>query len=165
MATTQNASFSKIVTTDTTANSLVVGGATPSATAGTGGIKCGPIVQTSITNGSTLLISSTAPTIASGFGVGASILSGTANSFRINVGTGGVATGGVIQLPASATGWNCFIENLTARSANRADQQCVQQAGPNDTVTSVAIQNQTISTGAALAFTASDVLSVVCLAF
>ncbi len=296
MATTQNSSFSKIVTTDTSVNSLVVGGATPSATAGTGGIKAGPINVSTIdasgtstlvavnmsgllsvtgfgtssfsaasnainqvsvantntttptatiagysitvgatqegvlygfssgfttanrrvanglslealapgglslsaidaagvirfytgganlagtisiaqnwsfvgsvtapsyVNGATLLVSSTAPTVASGFGV-TPVITGTATSFRINVGTGGVATGGVFAMPTAATGWNCFVENLTATAANRSDQRCVQIGS---TTTGVTIQNQTISTGAALAFSASDILSVVCFAY
>jgi len=49
MATTQAVSFTKLVTTDTSANSLVVGGATASATTGTGGIQAGPVVCTTLT--------------------------------------------------------------------------------------------------------------------
>jgi hypothetical protein len=48
MANVQNLTALKFVTTDTTANSLIVGGATANATSGTGGVKCGPIVNTTL---------------------------------------------------------------------------------------------------------------------
>lgn len=114
-----------------------------------------------ISLGANLLLSVTAPTVSSGFGASPSI-SGTAASFRVNVGTGGTATGGVLTMPTAATGWNCHVENLTGTAANRADQRTVQMAS---TTASVTIQNQTVSTGAALAWTASDVVSLVCAAY
>lgn len=161
MATAQNATFNKLVTTDTSATSLVVGGATPNATTGTGGVNCGPITQTSIKNGTTLLISATAPTIASGFGVGATI-AGTANTFRVTMPAGSSSNGGVVNLPTATNGWNCFVEDLTANAANRADQRTVQISS---TVNSATFQHQTVSTGAALAMADGDVLSFVCLAY
>ena len=102
-------------------------------------------------------ISGTAPTIASGFGTTPSVVAsnGTA-AFSVNVGTGGIATGGVLTMPASTTDWaSLSVKNLTALAANRADQHTVITAS---TTTSLTVQNQTISTGAALAWTASDVL-------
>ena len=109
------------------------------------------------------LINVTAPTIASGFGSSPSVPAnnGTA-AFTVNVGTGGTASAGVITMPAAATGWNCAVENRTGVAANRANQRTVQTA---TTTTSVTVQNQTISTGAALAWTASDVLALTCMGY
>jgi hypothetical protein len=103
-----------------------------------------------------------APTVSSGFGSSPAI-TGTMTSFRINVGTGGSATGGVLATGATApNGWNCFVDNITALAANRANQRTAMTASSTTTVT---IQNQTISTGAALAWTASDVIAMNCIAF
>jgi hypothetical protein len=100
----------------------------------------------------------TAPTISSGFGTTPSIsASNGTTAFRVGVGTGGTASSGIIALPTAANGWNAIVENLTAVAANRADQRTVVTASSTTTVT---VQNQTISTGAALAWTASDVLVV-----
>lgn len=109
---------------------------------------------------STVADATAAPTIASGFGTGSSIVgsNGTA-AFQVNVGTGGVATGGVINVFTSTTGWICIVTNQTAVAANRGDQRTVQTASTTGTVT---IQNQTISTGAALAWTASDKVMLSC---
>jgi len=105
----------------------------------------------------------TAPTIASGFGASPSIVSanGTA-AFTVNVGTGGTATAGVITMPAATTGWICHVENLTGTLGNYANQRTVQIAS---TTTSITIENQTISTGAVLAWTASDVLVITATAY
>lgn len=102
---------------------------------------------------------STAPTVTSA-GTSPSVTgsNGTA-AFRVNVGTGGTATTVVMAMPASTTGWNCFAENITATAANRAGQRVVLQSS---TTTAVTVQNQTISTGAALAFTASDIVAFQC---
>lgn len=108
----------------------------------------------------TSIISATAPTVSSGFGSSPSI-SGTAASFTVNVGTGGTASSGVLAMPTATNGWGCTVTNQTAVAANRANQWTVQTASSQ---TSVTVQNQTISTGAALAWTASDVLSLVCIA-
>lgn len=107
--------------------------------------------------------SATAPTISSGFGSSPSIPAnnGTA-AFTVNVGTGGAASSGVIGMPTATTGWSCNVTNQTAVAANRGDQRTVQTAS---TATTITVQNQTISTGAALVWTASDVLVVQCRAY
>lgn len=66
---------------------------------------------------SAMLMSATAPIISSGFGTSPSIVTsnGTA-SFTVNVGTGGTASSGVIGLPASTNGWNCFCEDINTFS-------------------------------------------------
>lgn len=110
-----------------------------------------------------LAVSATAPTIGSGFGTSPSIVAsnGTA-AFTVNVGTGGTASNGVITMPAATTGWIAHVENLTGTLGNYANQRTVQIAS---TTTSITLENQTISTGAALAWTASDVLVVTAIAY
>jgi len=105
----------------------------------------------------------TAKTIVSGFGTSAAITAsnGTA-AFALNVGTGGVATGGVIGFPAAPNGWKLCVENITATAANLADQRTVQTAS---TTTTATVQNQTVTTGAALAWTASDILLIAAFAY
>lgn len=100
--------------------------------------------------GTVTLITNTAPTISSGFGTSPAILSsnGTA-TFRVNVGTGGVATSGVIALPAATTGWNCVVSDFT-----------------NNTVTrETASTTTTVTVTAAAAWAASDTLIFNCAAY
>ena len=110
-----------------------------------------------------LLMSSTAPTISSGFGTSPTVpnANGTA-AFTINVGTGGTATAGIIALPTAATGWNCFVQDITSNLANDPEEQTVQTAS---STTTASIESQNISTGAAAAWTASDILGVSCFAY
>lgn len=111
--------------------------------------------------GGTLTFSSAIPTVSSGFGTSPTI-AGRAVSFEVNVGTGGAASSGVIAMNATANqSWNCSVTNITSNAANRAGQWTVQTTGGQTTVT---VQNQTISTGAALAWTASDILRLNCAA-
>lgn len=66
-------------------------------------------------------VSTTAPTISSGFGTSPSIVSSNGSlSFQINVGTGGVATTGVIGLPTATNGWVCTCEDVTTQSTTVA---------------------------------------------
>ena len=99
------------------------------------------------------------PSISSGFGTSPSVTfsNGTA-TFRVNVGTGGVASSGVVGINVGGSLWNCTVYNLTAHAGNRADDT-VMTASNGTTVT---VQNQTKSTGAAVAWTASDVLVFNC---
>jgi hypothetical protein len=108
------------------------------------------------------LISVTAPTISSGFGTSPSVTAnnGTA-AFTVNVGTGGTSSSGVISLPVASVGWNCMVNNNSASAAHRADNT-VQTAS---TTNSVTIESQTKSTGAAVAWTASDALRLNCFAY
>lgn len=112
--------------------------------------------------GSTTLVVSVVPTIGSGFGTTPTIPSGASTAaFTVNVGTGGTATSGVITLLAATTGWNCFVNDITAAAAHVA-YNTVQTAS---TTTSVTLENQTKSTGAAVAWAASDILRVSCFAY
>lgn len=112
--------------------------------------------------GANLAFSSAAPTISSGFGTGPSVTAGTAAAFRIDVGTGGTATAGVIALPTATNGWNCFVEDITATTANATDRRTVQLSSTTATAT---VESQLVSTGAATAWGASDILAVSCTAF
>lgn len=113
--------------------------------------------------GTTSTFSGTTPSVSSGFGTSPSVTAGQATSFRLNVGTGGSASAGVIAMGyQAATGWNCFVQNITAQAANTGDKRTVQTASSTTTVT---VQNQTISTGGASAWAASDVLALICAAY
>lgn len=107
-----------------------------------------------------LLMSNTAPTIASGFGTGPSVVShnGTA-AFRVNVGTGGVATSGVVTLPTASAGWSCAANNIT--TTNGTTFLTKQTA---NSTTSATFGNFDAA-GASAAWAASDVLFIQCMAF
>ena len=109
------------------------------------------------------LFTANAPTVSSGFGTSPTI-AGITTAFTINIGTGGSASSGVLTMGAfaAANGWICDVKNLTALAANRANQWTVQTA---TTTTTVTVQNQTISTGAALVWTASDILQMACIGY
>jgi len=119
-------------------------------------------IASRILMGANPLVSSTAPTISSGFGTSPSVANnnGTA-AFTINVGTGGTATSGVVGLPAATTGWNCHVTDITATAAHTA-LETMQIAS---TTTTVTIESQNRSTGAASAWAASSILRVSCFAY
>ena len=103
-----------------------------------------------------------APTIASGFGNGASVTAGTTSyAFLVNTGTGGVASSGVLAL-ATATGapsgWVCSASDITTPASNST--QMIAQ-----TATNVTLQNYARTTGLAAAWPASDVLAVGCVGY
>jgi len=139
--------------------------ATNATTAGVtsaGGIAAakGIAIGTNLRFGANILASATASTISSGFGTSPSIASnnGTA-AFTVNVGTGGVATSGVIGLPTVTTGWHCFCEDRTTYSATVF--MCRQTAFS----TSSATIGQFTNAAVAQAWTASDILKVSCFAY
>lgn len=139
-------------TTSTSTGSLRTAGGIAAAkaiTAGTGGYRLA----------SSLMISSTAPTIASGFCTSPTVpnSNGTA-AFTVNVGTACGASSGVITMPTAATGWVCSAINIT----NPATNVVAQSAG---TTTSVTLTNYVRTTGVAGNFTASDVLRLQCTAY
>lgn len=122
------------------------------------------IGATGIFNGvsTNLLIGTAAPTIGSGFGTSPSILSSNGSTtFRINVGTGGTATGGVISMPTAATGWNCTFGVLNPSSTNLASQNVMTASN----TTTVTISNELTSTGIATAWPASTTILATCLAY
>lgn len=94
---------------------------------------------------------SATPSISSGFGTSPSVTSSNGSAtFRVNVGTGGVATSGVIAMNTSAgTGWNCQVVDIT-----------------NNTVTRMTASNTTtVTVTAAAAWAASDILALNCWAY
>lgn len=144
-----------LVTNGTNSVTLVAGtaGALPLKLAATfisNGINGSPWIGTATP---TVTSAGTSPTVPNSNGTAA---------FRINVGTGGTATTIVLGLPLAQTGWNCFGTNLTGAAANRAAGVIVQQSS---TTTAATLQYQTLSTGVALAFTASDIVAINCMAF
>jgi hypothetical protein len=68
--------------------------------------------------GSKIVDVNTSPTISSGFGTSPTIPSANGTvAFTVNVGTGGVATTGVIGLPAATTGWYVHCDDVTTQTA------------------------------------------------
>lgn len=110
----------------------------------------------------TLISSATAPTISSGFGSSPSVASnnGTA-TFRINIGTGGTATGGVVGLPTASNGWNCMVQEFAPNATALLSVTVITASS----TTSVTVQNDLLSTGAATAWQASQVLIFNCAAY
>jgi|SRR6185295_5852044 len=96
------------------------------------------------------IISTFPPTVNSGFGTSPTITDvyGGAFAFTVNVGTGGVATSGVLTMPATNSGgtWICFVSDETSAVVTR------QTASTSTTVT---------VTGAS-AWTAADKLRFIC---
>lgn len=103
--------------------------------------------------GTALILSTTAPTISSGFGGTPSIAAnnGTA-AFTINVGTGGAATSGVIGLPTATTGWRVNCDDVTTQSAT------VYLTKQTATSTTTATIGNFDAAGAAAAWVASNIL-------
>jgi hypothetical protein len=112
------------------------------------------------------LLSNTAPTIASGFGTGATINSTNVNgsaSFLLYVGTGGSATNGVLTMPSAPSGtvthgWACHADDLTTQTSTVFVTK--QTASTSTTVT---LGNFNTS-GAPAAWASADFLEVMCLA-
>lgn len=107
-----------------------------------------------LNSGSLLLppLCGSAPTISSGFGTSPSIVNQYgAASFEVNVGTGGSATSGVIQLNPNAApnGWSCTAVDMSTNIVTRE----------------TAFSTTTVTLTAASAWTASDKLLVNCGAF
>lgn len=113
--------------------------------------------------GTALVAANTAPTITSaGTSPSVTASSGTM-AFRVNVGTGGTATTIVLALPTATTGWNCFGNDITAAAANRNPTGALMLQ--SSTTTAATLQYQTVATGVALAFTASDIVAINCVGF
>lgn len=130
---------------------------------GADGVAFAPFSAISYALGTPILITGTAPTVTSA-GTSPSVTSsnGTA-TFRVNVGTGGTATTIVLAMPTASTGWNCNGSNITAAAANRNPTGILFQQ--SSTTTAATLQYQTVGTGAALAFVASDIVQISCMAF
>lgn len=147
------------------AQGLSIGNASPmipySATLSTNSLGASQIFTFPNQSG-TFVVSGTASTISSGFGTSPTLVvnNGTA-AFTLNVGSGGTATTGILAMPRAANGWNCQVNDLTAAAANAAYN--TRQTASS--TTRVTVQNQTTSTGAAVAWGANDILGVSCFAY
>ncbi len=137
MATTQAVSFTKIVTTDTTANSLIVGGATPSATAGTGGIKCGPIVNTTLNaSGTSTLVAVTMSGALTNTQLGTSSFTAGGNSnnqLRVentSAGTGAIASMNLRNDGTFNGGFRVLSSTFSTSGPDIADALSVHWNGP-----------------------------------
>jgi hypothetical protein len=109
-----------------------------------------------------LVWSNTAPTVTSaGTSPSVTASNGTAN-FIVNVGTGGTASATVMAMPTATAGWTCSVSDITAAAARIANQSDRQMAS---STTSVTVEHFTPSTGAALAYTASDLVRFQCSAY
>lgn len=116
-------------------------------------------IRTGVALGTTLLTwSATAPTISSGFGTSPTVTGGNTAAFRINVGTGGTASSGVIGLPTASTAWNCSCVDITTPATSAV----IKQSGAG-TTTTCPITNYVA--GVATAWAASDILACMCAAY
>ena len=108
-----------------------------------------------------LLVSSTAPTYASGGCTGAAIVTSN-NTAAFSASVGSSACSGsqplVFTLPAAATSWNCRARDITQPTF------IVLQTGAQST-TSVTITNYGTTPGTAVAWVASDVVEISCMAY
>lgn len=105
------------------------------------------------TGAGVLTISSTAPTISSGFGSSPSIAANNGSAaFTVNVGTGGAASAGVVGLPTATTGWRVSCDDVTTKSATVF---VTRQTATSTTTATIGNFN---TAGAAAAWVASDVL-------
>lgn len=141
---------SKVVTTDSSGNlNVVVTGGSETVTNVT--------VSGRLFLGSAFL-SALQPSVSSGFGSGALVTAGVGAAFRVNVGTGGVATSGVIAMGQTApVGFNCSVDDLTTA----ASFVTVETASSTTLVT---VGNFSRTTGLSIAWTASDILMMNCVA-
>jgi hypothetical protein len=109
-----------------------------------------------------LIMSSTNPTIASGFGTGptCSPCNNTA-AFKITVGSA-PSSAGNITLPTAANGWACRGNNLSLGGGVNTVINQVAGATPATLATMVQVS---LVNGLALAYTAGDVLVFNCIAY
>jgi hypothetical protein len=135
-----------------TIDSSVIGGTTPAA---------GTFTSLNFKNilgaNGALIYSTTAPTIASGFGTSPTITASSTAAFSIVVGAGG-ASSGVISLPTAAHGWVLQGWDITQGTALFLQQTAY-------TTTSATIASFGITSGTSSPMSANDVLVFTATAF
>lgn len=91
-----------------------------------------------------------APGLGAGWGGTPSITSNNGTfTFKVNVGSGGVATTGTVTFATTTAGWNCVVQDDT-----------------NNIVTRVTSNTSaSVSVTAASAWSANDILSFICVGF
>ena len=100
-----------------------------------------------------------APTIASGFGVGPTIVANNTAAFQIIVGAGGSAATGVITMPPAPNGWVCNAQNVSVVTGTTRIWQGAS------TKTAITLNNVDTTTGTSSPWTAGDNLNIQCTAF
>lgn len=106
-----------------------------------------------------LLISTTAPAIASGFNTASNSITGTnTGAFQVTVGTSTATTTGVVTMPTATTGWACSAADVTTPATHM-----IQQTG--STTTSVTVTDYARTTGVAQNMANSDKIVFNCGAF
>lgn len=129
---------------------------------GPGGVVFSPPLSGNTENPSTLsmggnlVMSATAPTIASGFGTSPTITGVNTAAFKVTVGSGGAGSG-VITLPAAPNGWVVYAQDITTASI------FLQQTG--STTTSATLTSYSITTGLAANMTAGDAILMIAMAY
>ena len=116
-----------------------------------------PYNASSLSIGNNLVVSTTLPTVSSGFGTSPTVLANNTFCFKVTVGTGGAANG-TISLPTAPNGWLAFAADVTSGSS-----LFLQLTG--STATSVTFTSYSVTTGAAANMSASDVVLVNCIAY
>ncbi len=108
---------------------------------------------------SKLLLTSVAPTISEGFGLGSSITASNGpSSFTITIGTGGTAGSGIVNLEPVADAWNCWCNDMTTTTATVF--MCKQTSTSSSRVSLGNFSNQ----GTPAPWRVGDTLSVSCFA-
>jgi len=134
------------VITGATIDNSPIGSTTPST-----------VNATNISVNGNLVISATAPTIASGFGTSPTIVGFSTAAFAVTVGSGGAASG-TISLPAAPNGWAVACQDVTNSSTVFAQQSA-------STNTSVSVTGYSVTTGLPTNFIAGDKLVFTAMAY
>ena len=116
-----------------------------------------PYNASSLSIGNNLVVSTTLPTVSSGFGTSPTVLANNTFCFKVTVGTGGAANG-TISLPTAPNGWLAFAADVTGGSS-----LFLQLTG--STATSVTFTSYSVTTGAAANMSAGDVVLINCIAY
>jgi len=116
-----------------------------------------PYNASSLSIGNNLVVSTTLPTVSSGFGTSPTVLANNTFCFKVTVGTGGAANG-TISLPTAPNGWLAFAADVTSGSS-----LFLQLTG--STATSVTFTSYSVTTGAAANMSAGDVVLINCIAY
>jgi len=159
--TTSSTAFSGPLTGNVTGNvsgtAATVTGAAQSAITSVGTLT--GLSSSSYKDGAgNLIISSTAPAIASGFGTSPSILANNTAAFQVTVGTATSTTYyGTLTMPAAPNGWVCNVQNVSTPT--------ISSRQTASSTTSVSISDFSSSTNNLIQWLTGDVLLFQCTAF
>jgi hypothetical protein len=134
------------VITGATIDNSPIGSTTPST-----------VNATNVSVNGKLVISATAPTIASGFGTSPTITAFNTSAFKIVIGTGGAASG-TITFPTAPNGWFVYAQDVTAGTTIFLQQTA-------STTTSATVTSFSITTGLAANMAAGDTILLMAMAY